>query len=244
MVRRIIDYLLIFAILCYFCVYSAEYEVNKQIENQNPYYLSFASIGAISLESRLDCWAKIKEILTIDEQKEQLIKVLQALEIPYEPSQIEKSKENPSCIMYQYVQDTNIYHIGFQINEKQNETYTMVTIKLANTDNPLLDYKKRLESVSKDWKCYYLFSGTIEGSVKETDKIFLVISNNLKIKRLETYEDQGASSMTGFSEKLNSIIEPVKIAGKDCNIQIAIRPNVKQNKTSVIIGSPLIMGNY
>ena len=47
----------------------------------SPYYLSFASIGAISLESRLDCWAKIKYRLEEDELEQRLLEIVRALDI-------------------------------------------------------------------------------------------------------------------------------------------------------------------
>ena len=58
--KKVIIYLSIFVALCSLSSYLIEKELEQKMKPPSPYYLSFASIGAISLESRLDCWAKIK----------------------------------------------------------------------------------------------------------------------------------------------------------------------------------------
>ena len=80
--KRCVTYIIIFIILCSISNYSIDYVQGKQINEQSPYYLSFASIGAIYLESRLDCWAKIRTSSTTQELQDYLVNILKTLDIP------------------------------------------------------------------------------------------------------------------------------------------------------------------
>ena len=74
--KKCVYYICIFIILCFFGDSAIKYSIAQQIENQSPYCLSFASIGANLLESRLDSWAKIKTVKTFAEMDQELKKIL------------------------------------------------------------------------------------------------------------------------------------------------------------------------
>lgn len=57
MFKKFLFYLSLFTMLIIIGDYGIDYTIAKQINNKSPYYLSFVSIGANSLESRMDCWA-------------------------------------------------------------------------------------------------------------------------------------------------------------------------------------------
>ena len=83
MLKKLFIYLILFGALIIICDYGINYTVAKQIDNKSPYYLSFASIGANSLESRLDCWATIRTSSSNADLEKYLFDIVSNLSLPF-----------------------------------------------------------------------------------------------------------------------------------------------------------------
>lgn len=242
--RKPIYYIIAFVIICIISDAAIKNSLGKEIDNQSPYCLSFASIGANLLESRLDCWAKIKMTSTSKELDENLIHVLNHLELPVEPHKFIHQRDNETVtLQYQYVKNNESY--TFWLKSNQKEADFLATIVVPGNSQKLRNYELKLQEIM-DCSCYYLYSGSIGNLYNQKSQVQLLkgVIKGLDAQVIDVYQDDKVVSMTAYSRKLSPYVHPVKASQKKYNLQVAIKSNFKKQITMVYIGSPLILGEY
>ncbi|MDD2585164.1 MAG: YwmB family TATA-box binding protein [Syntrophomonadaceae bacterium] len=246
--KRAILYVLIFIFLCSLCNYSIDYTIGKQIENQSPYYLSFASIGAISLESRMDCWAKINTTSNRESLENDLTNILKAFGLPMRPENFTEENSSHSYILrYDIAAQNIIYQFIVESDGKLGETYYIVTLLTDDKKVNLMEYRNKLDKIiGLEWTCYYLYTGLLNNNIEQSSRLTMVdvVLKNLKATKVDTWANENSLSTTGYSQVLVRKIPPVSIQEKKYNVQVAISSDYENNKTYVYIGSPLILGDY
>lgn len=246
--QRCIIYITIFIILCSISNYSIDYVQGKQIKEQSPYYLSFASIGANYLESRLDCWAKIRTTSTKQDLQDYLNNILQSLDMTLVPESLTISDtENYTILSYELSQPEQNLVITLKSDKQLNESYFMLSVICQDQKIPLDQYESKLNQiVGLKWQYYYLYTGKLPHIIAPNDQsqVITVLLKTMKAHQVERYSSNGITSITAYSSRLEKNIPPLNINGKKYNLQIAIRNKNQTNKTYVYIGSPLILGEY
>lgn len=246
--KKFFAYIIIFIFLCSICSLGIDYTIGKQIENQSPYYLSFASIGANSLESRMDCWAKLKTTSTEKEMKSIMEKLLINLGLSIEPEKmIHGTTRHSNILRYEACQENHKFFLILESDQMENETYLALTIMSPESADKWPDYKSKLNQfLGISWNYYYLYTGCLDNVIdsKSQEQLLQVVMQNLQAKVTETYQEGNTISLTGYSPVLEKKVSSVEVAGKKYNVQAASRASQYQGKTYIYIGSPLILGNY
>lgn len=244
--KRIIIYLSIFVIICLSSDLVLNYSIGKEIDNQSPYYLSFASIGANLLESRLDCWAKIKTVSNNEEMNQSLLMILKHLNLPADENEF-LHQEDDEILLAQYDLNYNnqTYYFMLQTNKMEKESHFLMTEITRENDQVLRQTEKRLKELF-DCEAYYQFKGSIDArpDYSGQEELLHVVMANLHADTKNVYRDGQIVSITGFSPTLGLNITPVSVAGDKCNVQTAIRRNSHENKTEVYLGFPLLLNDY
>ncbi len=242
--RKALIYLLIFASLCGISGYGIDYYVNNKINHQSPYYLSFASIGAISLESRLDCWAKINQKLSQDDLERKFREVLSQLGMAWaDEKMIRTNKESGYRIDYTVESKQITYSFSAETDKGKNETYLLLTVSSPDQGEDLGRIEKRLRTGDLNWHYYYLYTGKLDHYVNQESRVELVnvILRNLGADSSELYEDQYMTSMTAYTPLFEN---SVTVQNKKYNLQVAAKSTPQQQEAVIYIGQPLIIGDY
>lgn len=246
--KRVLMYLIIFTVICSLADYSIDYTFAKQINKQSPYYLAFASIGANSLESRMDSWAKIRTAATEQDLKLYLETILTAFKLPVKNDDYKLEKhENATILRYEIGSGEEIYNFAIESNKETNECYLIASFISTNDKKQWEESEKIFRGLlGLEWKSYYLYTASIDMFLnsKSRKNFVNVIMNNLEAEGDELYQEGIVTSSAGYSEIIEENIEAIKVENKKYNVQTAIRSNIKQGKTYVYIGSPLILGDY
>ncbi|HZK43018.1 MAG TPA: YwmB family TATA-box binding protein [Syntrophomonadaceae bacterium] len=245
--KNILTYIIFFCLFCTFGNYAIDYSVGQHIENQSPYYLSFASIGVNSLESHLDCWAKIKTTSSQKELESYLCKILESLNLPIDQKgfKIVKTANNTSLQNELSVGSTDFSFI-LESDELAKETYFIISI-VCKEKTSINEYQKKLNSIiGLNWEFYYQYEGNLDLVVNQegSRKLLDVMMTNLKISDVKLFNSGATCSCTGFSKDLAKIAPSIKVDQKPVNVQIAIQVDKIANKTNIIVGSPLILSEY
>jgi len=245
--KKLIFYIIIFATVCIASDSLLKYSIKHEIDNQSPYYLSFASIGANLLESRLDCWAKIKTVSTNAEMDQALLKILLHMNLPGDTNNF-LHQSNADALLTQYNLNYNNqnYLFSVQTNKIEDESYFLMTAINCQNDKQLQNDEKRLKTLL-DCTSYYRYKGSIDiqPDYDGLEKLLQIVLKNLKADNYDIYRDGKVISMTGFSSILErENLAMVEIAGKKSNLQAAIRRNNKANTTEVYLGFPLLLNDY
>jgi len=244
--KKCFVYILIFILLCSTSNYSIDYVLGKQIEKQSPYYLSFASIGAIYLESRLDCWAKIRTSSSEEELKKYLCQILQSLDLTLQQQHINfNSTELATILNYKLEEQNRTVLMTIKSDNRLNESYFLLSIISRDKKISLHNYEDLLNrSIGINWQYYYLYQGEIPYLIapESGKELTAAMLDNLQARDIETYEYGGMVSTTAFSNLLKKDITPLNLKGMQYNVQVAVRGNKDKKKTEIYIGSPLILG--
>lgn len=245
--KKIILYVLTFIVVCSVTSYGIDYTVGQSLQNQSPYYLSFASIGANSLESHLDTWAKIKTSSTEEELESYLFNILRSLNLPADQNNFKSLiNENKIILDYELSVEKSSFKIILESDEKLKETYFIISI-IDEDINNLKGYSNKLNNIiGLKWKTYYKHYGVLELVVdgKSSQKLIEVMMKNLQAENVNIYSDGKTCSATGYSKLLERVVPPTKINNENVNVQIAVQIDESKKQTNIIIGSPLILGNY
>ncbi len=242
--RKLVSYLTIFIIICFASNSALIYSIGKEIDQQPLYYLSFASIGANLLESRLDCWAKIKTVSTKQEVDLALTKILLKLNLPAEEKKF-MHQENTDTMVTQYGLHANDqdYLFIIQTSKIEKESYFLLTVTSNKDDQQMRNDEKKLKEIM-ECKSYYRYKAglDIQPSQQGQEELLKVMMKNLHSFTDTIYKDNLLVSATGFSDKIT--VEAVKVGGRNCNVQAAIRNNSKTGKGEVYLGFPLLLNDY
>lgn len=241
--KRALIYLIIFAALCSISGYLFDQELEQKMKDPSPYYLSFASIGAISLESRLDCWAKLNHKLSQDELKQRSQEIIDTLGILRAGAPIRAEIESDSLVKYTFQDGQVNYSISGQNDSQKNESYFLLKVITYEGSTDLSGVEKKLQGDKLDWQYYYLYTGKINHYMDKESRadIIKVILENLGAEGGELYEDDNASSIASFTPLFNNNIQ---VQEQKYNVQVAARSVREQQQAIVYIGQPLIMSDY
>lgn len=245
--KKAIMYIIIFCFLCFISEQGINYSLGNQIKNQSPFYLSFSSIGANLLESRMDSWAKINLTYTSKELDENLIHILEHLQLPIDRYKfVHKHHDYANELQYNCQKNDISYSFSLQSDKGLKETYYLITVTTGEKkDRELKNIQITLQKLM-NFRCYYLYTGEINNiyDITSQKRLLSSVMKELNARKIEEYHDDQVISMTGFSRALGLGIQPVKGMEKRYNLQVAIRSNNQLSTTTVYIGTPLILGNY
>lgn len=242
--KKICYYIIIFIILCFLGDSLINYSIAKQINEQSPYCLSFASIGANLLESRLDSWAKIKPVKTFIEMDEELIRILLLLDLPVDKEKFQHLEhDGKKTLRYEFFQNNQYYLFSLQSDTKA--AYFLQT-SVSSKDDQKQRMEEKILKRTLHCKSYFQYKGSIATRLDFTgrEKYTDVLLKCLQAKQIDQYEDDNLISTTAFSPKLKNQVETVKLADREYNIQIALRTNNNENKSIVYLGLPLLLNDY
>lgn len=240
--KKVLIYLMVFAFLCMASGYGIDYLVYNRIDHQSPYYLSFASIGAISLESRLDCWAKINYKLSQEELDKQSKEILSTLGIDH-PKIIQNNQASDCLINYTSQTGRLTYSISAETDSDKNETYFLLHVISLDQNYDLEKIEEKLRDSNLNWQYYYLYTGKIDHYVdgESRSKLISVILENMRAEASEVYEDQYMTSSTAYTPLFDN---SVTVQSQKYNLQVAAKSTSQQQQAIIYIGQPLIIGDY
>ncbi|MDD4802929.1 MAG: YwmB family TATA-box binding protein [Syntrophomonas sp.] len=244
--RKPIYYIIAFVIICIISDAAIKNSLGKEIDNQSPYCLSFASIGANLLESRLDCWAKIKTASTKQELDEALIAILYHLKLPADETRIiHEETEDIIISHYDLSIDGHYYEFILQTSKTDQKSHLLMTAISSAGDQNLRTTEEKLKEILA-CKSYYQYKGSINTYVDNDSKeeLLRVVMKCLQAKTKDVYNLGESVSMTGFSAAFKQKNEPIMAGGTLCNVQGAIRGNPKDNSSEIYLGFPLLLNDY
>ena len=131
-------------------------------------------------------------------------------------------------------------------NEELNETYFIISIIDQDISN-MKQYSNKLNNIiGLKWKTYYEYHGLLDLVVDQESipKLIKVMMKNLQAENVNIYSSGKTCSATGYSQLLKNLAPEIQINNENVNVQIAVQIDEIKNQTQIIIGSPLILGNY
>jgi predicted transcriptional regulator len=244
--KRAFFSLILFFLLCALSNHTIDYTMGRHIENRSPYSLAFASIGAISLESRLDCWAKLRASSTENELQKYMQKLTSSLDLEYQPENVLTHASTDILeIEYSITQQDIDYYLALQ--SSSGETHFIVSAETDKQEQSLTQIRKKLDSLGiLEWHDYYLYKGEINDTFNKsgTARLAEIMMKNLNAAAIDTYHEGMTYSSAGYSKDLEGKVKTIWSDGKRYNVQLAFYSSPSQDKTYVYIGFPLIVGNY
>ena len=246
--KRALFSIVFFILLCFLGNHTIDYTMGRHIENRSPYSLAFASIGAFSLESHQDCWAKLRTSSTENELKRYMRQMASSLNLEYQPDKVLiHSSEQGLEMEYSTTVNGIDYYLALQSITNHEETHFIVSAKTSEPDKAIPSIKEQLQKIGiLEWHDYYLYKGELKNIFDEegTTQLAGVVMKNLDAVTIENYQEGMTFSSTGYSQSLAKSIRPIWSDGQRYNVQVAFYSSPSQDKTYVYIGFPLIVGNY
>ncbi|MEQ8173765.1 MAG: hypothetical protein ABRQ26_01740 [Syntrophomonadaceae bacterium] len=231
--KKILIYIILFMILCTaggFVLDSARVQCVDEIP---PYCLSFASIGAIFQESRLDAWAKID---TGTQKEAEIHKIKRSLGIE-DAVWTEKATDKSS--KYLFLQGDNSYLITWEQYTPEQE-FLRISIKSSDPNANLPQYEKRITGLAGySWNINYTISGEIGAIVDDQSMPILMdtLVKNLKGRQINNYHYGDSWSATATCYKKPVILDYY-------HFESALRREKQLGKTRVWLGVPEIQNCY
>ncbi|NLW91867.1 MAG: hypothetical protein GXY34_09735 [Syntrophomonadaceae bacterium] len=244
--QKPLAYLLIFIFLTLAGSIGADYTMARHVAERSPYYLCFASIGAISLESRLDCWAKLKANLNDDEMNIKLTEILKPLNLsPADGRTNLKHQGSIHKLHYTCHKRGLDYQVVINCDAKINGTDIIVTVKTHDPRANLQQIAARLKSAGRmDWKAYFFYSGKMPEQLDQAaqNNLMKVVLKLFKAQQINHYQDEHMTIVTAYSRVLDC--DSITLNGRDCNLQASVRNDTVTDMTYIYLGSPLLLGDY
>ncbi len=243
--RKAIIYLGFFIFFIIISNYGIDYSVSKQLEKQSPYYLAFASIGVNSLEFHLDCWAKIKTTSSAEDLESYWKIIMAMLKLPAEQNLVTYEKTNNSLILSYIISHEGVnYHFILESDEIVKETYFIINV-VSNEEALIKNLAAKLNNIiSLKWTYYYHYTGSLDMVVGEKgcQELLKVMVKNLQIEEVDSYSHNKTFCKSGYSQLIST--PSIKVNKQDINVQLAIQIDEVKQQTNIILGSPLIWGDY
>jgi hypothetical protein len=243
--KKILMYVIIFALCVAICEQRIDYTNGNVNAVHSPIALSFASIGAISFESRLDSWAKINSAATPQELDQIAETVLASLDLTDIPVKSEAS-EGTARRECKIEQKNSFLKVVIQADYQTDSTNIIFTYYTREAETDTGDWVHKLENIAGwDWHHYYLFSAYLpEPTDSETqEQLLQAVMKDLEAKTKEVYVDDRVMSLSGYSQILSDMVIPEWVGNHHINVQTVIR-NQTDGKSVIMIGSPFILGDY
>jgi hypothetical protein len=243
--KKILMYVIIFAACVAFCEQRIDYTSGNITAARSPIALSFASFGAISFESRLDSWAKIDSAASPQELDQIAKTILNNLDLNTARVNSEDSAQI-SRREYQTEQHNDWLKLTVEADYQKGQTSIVFAWSSTRQDAQPGAWVPKLEKLPDwDWRHYYLYKAYLPGTAdaQERQAIVETVMDDLQAKTKEIYADERASSLSGYSPALKQLVEPVWVGNHQINVQSAARSQ-SDGKTLLLIGTPLILGDY
>ncbi len=231
--KKILIYISLFIILCTAGGFALDSARAKYVDEIPPYCLSFASIGAIFQESRLDAWAKIN---TDVEEEAEIKKVKASLGLGEATWTRQANKKSSHYALFQ---GSNSYLITWEQNTPE-QAFLRITIKSSDPNASLAQYENRITGLAGyNWNINYTISGEINTIVDDQSMQVLMdtLLENLKGRQTNNYRYGDSWSATA-----TSFIKPV--IPNYYHFESALRREKESGKTRVWIGIPEIQNSY
>ncbi|MDS1030329.1 YwmB family TATA-box binding protein [Bacillota bacterium LX-D] len=126
-------------------------------------------------------------------------------------------------------------------------TYLLLSLTEKGKDKNITNWKRKLEKIFADLHARpnistYL-TGTIEQKLTQHQKEALIAKMfaEAQAKKIEGISNQNLVSFSGYSRKIK---ENVKVKDYKLNLNAAVSYNEVERKTYVLLGSPLLNGEY
>lgn len=231
--KKILIYISLFILLTTAAGFAFDSAIARQADEIPPYCLSFASIGAIFQESRLDAWAKIN---TEQQQQAEIQKISAALGL----EEAAWSKHiNKKSNRYLFSMGDTSYMI---IWEQNNINQALLRITIASSD-PYADlpqYENIINRVAGyNWHFNYTFNGEINSIVDDQSMQVLIdtLIVNLKGRQTNNYRYGESWSATAINEQ-KPIIPHYN------RFESALRREKELGKTKIWLGIPDLQNSY
>ncbi|MEN6390316.1 MAG: hypothetical protein ABFD04_07830 [Syntrophomonas sp.] len=231
--KNILIYIISFIILCAAGGFVLDSARIQYVDEIPPYCLSFASIGAIFQESRLDAWAKID---TDIQREAEIKKIKESLGLD-DAVWTEKTTDQSS--MYLFLERGNSYLITWEQNTPEQE-FLRISIKSSDPNANLPQYEKRITGLAGyTWSINYMISGEIGAIVDDQSMPILMdtLAKNLKGRQTNNYHYGDSWSATATCYKRPVILDYY-------HFELALRREKELGKTRVWLGVPEIQNCY
>jgi len=243
--KKIMMYVIIFALCVAICEQRIDYTNGNVKEVHSPITLSFASIGAISCESRLNSWAKIDSAADLQELERITKTVLESLDLA--GAEV-KSRESAGIVIRECeVNKPKSYlKVAIQADYQNDTTGIIFTYNTKDTEYDPGSWVPRLENITGwDWHHYYLYQAYLPETAEKQNQEELLhsVMKSLDAKVKEAYIDERVISLSGYSQVLNDMVIPEWVGNRQINVQTVIR-NQTDGKTVIMVGSPFILEDY
>lgn len=241
-------FLVIIAILGVSFYLNASQEVMQPLDQ--PLDVAFKASEATFFELKFQGWAEINnKYSTVEELNAYADMVEAALGVQSSGERAIISEESfKSLKMSCAIQEGVVSDITFQSLEgEQCETYLIINILSKNDPDNSLVWRQQIltafQEFDKTPEINTLYVGFIAGEIKNSkcNKIIKDIFKAVGGKIVEGVDEPNYISKTGF---VPNLLESVKVADKEVNMQVGASYNDLDERTYLFIGAPLIMENY
>lgn len=129
----------------------------------------------------------------------------------------------------------------------KSETHIILDITKNKGYKEIVDVNDKVRNILKEYgsqvETTINLSSAYEGKLTKDKQrqIQNQVFDFLNADKLEVLEEENFTSITGYSELINSYIN---YGGKDVNLQLAMRYSKYEDKTYLLIGNPLITTTY
>lgn len=231
--KKIMVYISLFFILTTTAGLVLDHAIAQQVDEIPPYCLSFASIGAIFQESRVDAWAKINVGKG-------------------EADDVEKIKTALGLRNADWIQQTNGQSRNYALSTGYNcftiiwkqdtpkQAFLQISIKSSDPNANLPEYENTITSLTGyNWHFNYTYSGEIESVVDDQSMQVLIktLVENLEGIETNNYRYGESWSATAINDK-RPIINHYN------RFETAFRRQNQLGKTQVWLGIPGIQISY
>lgn len=231
--KKTIIYIILFLILWITGSFAIESAKAQSIDEIPPYCLSFASIGAIFQESRLDAWAKINTDIQEDAEIKRVQSSLGLGDAAWTRQASDKYNN------YLLSQGSSSFLIKLEKNSPDN-SFLRISIKSSDPNASLPQYENRITGLAGyKWNINYTFCGEINAIVDDQSMQALMntLVKNLKGRKTKNYRygDSWSVMATCFRKPIISNYD---------HFESALRREKELGKTLVWLGVPEIQNSY
>lgn len=254
---RILKLVIMVAIISsYLCMFNrAE---NVPFVRQEQLGTAMAATGASLQEVSVNGWAKLPSAQLSDAQLKEIVQTCMAqLDIKPEDYKITANQTAQHSLIradtvgakFRAVAIAQVVHIKDPMTgERQAEAYLVVNIDGASqSDLVIPDWRQKISAAINNFngspRITTCLVGWLDGKLKDEDlgnnlnKAFKAVDADV----VDTLSSANFVSYTGYSPAID---ESLQYDGKKVNLNMAMRYSPQDNRTYVIIGSPVITKEY
>ncbi|MEN6350563.1 MAG: hypothetical protein ABFD08_14355 [Syntrophomonas sp.] len=231
--KKILIYISLFIFLTTAASFALDSAIARKADVIPPYCLSFASIGAIFQESRLDAWAKIN---TDQQEKAEIQEISAALGLGENAWSKQVNKKFNRYLFS--MEDTSYMIIWEQSNI--NQAFLRITIESSDPYADLPRYENIINGINGyNWHFNYTFNGEINSIVDDQSMQVLMDTLIVNLKGRQT-----SNYCCGESWSATAINEQKPIIQHYNRFESAMRREKELGKTKIWLGIPDLQNSY